>query len=353
MTNKKIILPIITLFIILIWVLTYSFLNKNNINSTSKKTQELKYSSKRNEISLSDIYNSYLNNDYKTNNEVLLKWQDFLKNLNKNNSSKITNVVDWWITLEYLNELVKNYSEYKRNFTLKLNISDYITKKPISNWIVYLNWVKLWEFKNWNFEWKFPWLMWIELFNITVRSWEYWDWFLVLNSINSNWNLLMWDLLLKKSQTKKVDLSKDLSIEFNIFSIKLNNCSLVDKNWTCYNKIANLKTNYISSKEANNNYLSLNMNALDNNNLVYLRSWWMAFLEFITDNWEILQLKNWETFDLTYKITQFDIDNMWELSDTNWYWYFDKNAWIWLKSEAKWIIDNKNLTITFKADKLY
>lgn len=359
MKNKKIlIIPVVIIFLLL--VILYLSLNKNNaITSTLNsgntwKTTQLNFSKLRNEITLNDISKVYLDNNYKTNNELLKKSQDFLKKLNLNNNSKITNVVDWWITLEYLNSVSKGFKDYTRNFQLELNISDNITKKPISSWVVYVNWVKLWEFKDWVFKQNFAWFTWIEVFNITIRSWDYWDWFLVLNSINSSWELLVWNILLKKSEQREIDLSKDENITFNNFSLELKKCSLADNSWNCFNKTAKLKANYISSYEANNNLLTLNMNALDSqNNSVYLKSWWMAFLEFITDSWEILQLKNWETFKLTYKITQNDIDNMWELSQNNWYWYYDKNAWIWLKSNAKWTIDTTNKTITFIADKLY
>lgn len=152
----------------------------------------------RNEITLDDI--DSISFDYsEPKNELLKIWKKFNDNLNSSKKFEITENINWWIEFENLEkEIEKVPEELKRNFTLELEILDYKTNKAINNWKIFVNQVKLWDFKNGKFEKDFSWIKWIEKFSIMVRAEWYGDWFITLNSINSEWSYLVWKSIFKR-----------------------------------------------------------------------------------------------------------------------------------------------------------
>jgi hypothetical protein len=324
----------------------------NNISNESIKTQ-------REEISLDDISKIYGLENYTPKNKIEEYWVKFIKELNKLNKTTFVDNINWWIDIDSLDNVVLKYpKDLVRNFNLELTIKDFKTKNNIEDWMVYLNWVKLWSFKDWKFNWKFKWLKWIEKFNILIRSKWFWDWFLVLNSINSEWTLLMWNIFLKKSTEKEIKIWEKQEIILNDTIIWLNECSIVNKKWECVKWIVKLKINHITWKEANNYELSLNRDALTKEwEIVKLLSGGMSYIDFIDENWEILKLRKWEKIKISYKITKKDIElmsnkKMWTW-DKEWYWFYDKNKWIRLEWTWNYILDKDKMLWTVETANLY
>lgn len=257
-----------------------------------------------------------------------------------------------WYSINKLNTILKDYKNVV-SYDVELNIYDFLDKSLVKNGQVYINWFYLWEFQDGKFVWTFKWLKNIELFNVVIKSKDYWDGFVTLNAINSRGTLLFSDVYLKKAEKKKIILPTTQTIVLKNFRMKFPDCALISRLWECYRWSVEVKSNYIFWEDVNLNKLSLNMSALSQWEIVTLKSWWMAFVEFITENWEILKLKENTTYELVYDVLQSDIDNMSETGNTNWFWYYDKIKWIWLQSKVTWVVNKEAKTITFQANKLY
>lgn len=351
--KSKLQITLLSIFLVLFIAFFYFLSKDKNSDILDFSNPILSKNSTNSSYSIDEITKIYSNT---------LTWWKLVNSLEFKFIKEISNSFSWDLNISNtsnsgysISKLDTILSNYKNTLTynIELNILDYSTKLYIWEWQVYINWFYIWDFKDWKFNWTFKWLKNIELFNIVVKSKNYWDWFLTLNAINSNWTLLLSDVLLKKAEIKNITLPNTWEISFNNFKIKLPECALVDNSWNCFKWKVDIKTNYISSDEANSSKLSLNMKALNDWNVAYLKSWWMAFIDFITPTREILKLKDNTTYELTYNISQDDIENMWEIWWTNWFWYYDKLKWLWLKSSAIWVINKETKTITFQADKLY
>jgi len=313
----------------------------------------------REEISLDDISKIYALEDYNPKNKLEEYWTKFIKELNESNKTTFVDNINWWTNVSLLNDVISKYPKnLVRNFNLELTIKDFKSKKNIENWLVYLNWIKLWNFKDWKFNWEFKWLKWIEKFVITIRSNWYWDAFVVLNSLNSNWSLLLWEVYLKPSKEKEISLWTKQKIEFNNTIIELNECSIVDSKWNCVKWNVKLKVNFIAWDEANNYMVSLNREAITKEwDIVTLTSWWMSFIDFIWEDWEIYKLKSWEKINISYKVSDKDIEKMadrkyWEWKK-EWYWWYDKTSWIWREAKANYSLDKENKIWTATVSNLY
>lgn len=314
----------------------------------------------RNEITLDDI--DSISFDYsEPKNELLKIWKKFNDNLNSSKKFEITENINWWIEFENLEkEIEKVPEELKRNFTLELEILDYKTNKAINNWKIFVNQVKLWDFKNGKFEKDFSWIKWIEKFSIMVRAEWYGDWFITLNSINSEWSYLVWKVYLKElnfNETIKLT-NKELKLEDNDIILKIKPCQLINNSWECHRWDVKAKINFITANDVNNSNTSLNMKAITKEGeIVYLQSGWMAFTDFITNTWEILQLKKGEKIEITYKVdkqTILDMENeFYGWNKKNGYWLYDKNKNIWLEKEAEIILDKENKTWTAIVSEIY
>lgn len=344
----------------------WEVLKIDNHSEVKKELSKEEIKKQRWEISLDDLdlLLAWENLEWKEDNELFQKWKEFLKNLDKTQEYKVTERIDWGIELKnFEKEIAKIPENLKREINLDLDIVDYKTKEKISSWVVYMNKIRLWEFTNWKFEKKFYWPIWIEQFKIMVRNPEYGDWFLNLNSINSNWSLIIWEIYLKKAVVvKNFDLDKDVDYSWENLNFSMEKCSLVDKNDNCYRWKVEVKINHIFWQEVNNWDVSLNMKALTKEwKLLALRSWGMAFIDFITDEWDILQLKKWKEFVISYKQTKKDTENMtnfpnetWVIDPKSWYWWYDKNRWLWIETKAENIVrDIKNHTWTAIVKELY
>lgn len=292
-------------------------------------------------------------------NELLQKGKKFLDNLNATEKDKITEKVDWWIKFsDFENEIGKVSDNLKREINLEIDIFDYKTKEKVSSWVVYMNKIRLWEFTNWKFEKNFYWPIWIEQFKIMVRTENYWDWFLNINSINSNGSLIIWEVYLKKATiVKDFDLDKNIDYKWENLNFSFDKCSLV-KDWECFNWKTDLKINFVKWEEVNNYDVSLNMKALTKEwKIVNLQSWGMAFLDFITKDWDILKLKDWKNIKITYKVTEEDIKSMginktWK-NMKNGYWWYNKNRWLWIEWESNFLLDKTNKTWSIITPNLY
>lgn len=311
------------------------------------------------EISLDNISRLYVDEFYKPKNELEKVWKKFIEELDKFEWDKITDNINWWITKDFQEKQLEKYSKILiRNFNLELTIKDSKTKENIKQWDVYVNGVIVWKFQEWKFVWKFSWLKWIENFNIMIRTLEYWDWFINLNSLNSEWSLLMWDVLLKKAQVEEVELWKKQELKINNTIIWLNKCTIVDKAWDCVKWKIKIKINHITWSEANNYEVSLNRKAITKEwKIVELESWWMSYINFIGEDWENLKVWEWELIKIWYNITKEDIatmsnKKMWS-GKNEWYWYYDKNKSIWMEWTADFILDKENMTWTVETVNLY
>lgn len=315
---------------------------------------------KRLELSLNDISMMYVSDNYDSDNQIAKEWFRLINTLKSYSWSRLTDSIDSWISIDYLNNILNSFSDnLKRKIKFRFSIIDSENNKPINNGLVYVNWIKLWEFSNWKYEWTIDWLRWIEKFNVVIRSESYGDWFLEINSLNSKGSLLLWNISLKKAKLRNINLWKKQDISFNDTIIWLEECSIVNKNWECYNWSVKLKLTHITWEEANNRSVSLNMQALNDAwEIVNLVSWWMSFIDFISDTWEILKLKDWEKIKISYKVSDQDIKTMSDKkysswSTGEWYRWYDKNSWIWRGSEANYFLDIENKLWTAEVSDLY
>lgn len=341
--------------------------NKNNDIEINNSYDELisninidKINQLRSENNLDDITMFYINNEYNWNNSLLKLWKKFLDNLEWKNKVNFVDNINWGLNLRNLDDELKTIdNDLIRKFNLKLKAYDYSTKQLIEeNAYIYVNWINIWEMQNWNFVWTFEWLKWIEKFNILLRSNNYWDWIITLNSLNSEWSLLKWDFYLKKAQIYDIDLSTEQNIDFWDFELWIDKCDIVTKNDECYDKIVKIKANFIDWGDANTWKISINMNAIDQEwELTYLKSGWMAFIDIIDSDGNILKIKDWKTLKITYHVSEDDIirmdNNSYWSWDNNWYWWYDKIQWIWKKLEASITLDREKNIWTAEISKLY
>lgn len=298
-------------------------------------------------------------------NPILKNWVSFLRDLKQKEESKVTEKVNWWISYDdYQKAILSTEKKYIREFTLVIDFKDYKTWEKIKTWNLYLNNIKFWEIKDWTFKTDFKWPIWIEKFVLMARVDWYWDWFLNLNSLNSDWSILHWEMYLKKSIEKEVILwEKDLfiwDIDKNNFALKIPACSLVDSKWKCFKWKVKVKSNYISWEDVNEGKVALNMDAITKDwNYIILYSWWMAFNDFIAEDWSILKLWKWKKITVIYKMTEEWMRDFWDLwteqwdSFYNWYWWYDKNDMIWKEGEAKSFLDIENKHWVSETENLY
>lgn len=325
----------------------------------TKKIKEDKLDTMRENISPDDI--SLMQTEAYTwsKNPLSDLWNTFISSLKNSEEDKLTDNKNWWISAETLEkELGEIPENFKRKFELELDIYDFTTKEKISSWTVYVNGINLWNFEKWKAIKKFEWLKWIESFDILIRSDNYWDAMLHLNSLNSEGKLLIGEVAMKKAIIEEKEIGKTQEIKIPWVSIKLNECSLVTKSWDCYKWKAQVKINFVSWKEANEWQVSLNRKALTKEwQIVYLQSWGMAFVDFINSDWDFLKLKNWEKIEISYKINDEDIQNMEQKKygngEKNWYWWYDKNSSLWKEENAKISLDTENKTWTAEVSHLY
>lgn len=152
--------------------------------------------------------------------------------------------------------------------------------------------------------------------------------------------------------------NKELKLEDNDIILKIKPCQLINNSWECHRWDVKAKINFITANDVNNSNTSLNMKAITKEGeIVYLQSGWMAFTDFITNTWEILQLKKGEKIEITYKVdkqTILDMENeFYGWNKKNGYWLYDKNKNIWLEKEAEIILDKENKTWTAIVSEIY
>lgn len=314
----------------------------------------------RSEITLEDIDLINFSKNENEKNNLLTAWKKFVENLEKAKQSDLTKNIDGWISFQNLENEIKKVPEIlKKNVNLELEIFDFETKKIIENWIIFVNGVNLWEFKNGKFQKDFTWFKWIESFTVMVRVPSYWDWFIRLNSVNTDWTYLSEKIYLKKLNTeKKLKLDKEAIYEDKNLIVKIPECSLVDSEGNCYRWDVETKINFISAEDVNKKRISLNMVAITKEwKIEDLESGGMAFTEFITPAWEILQLWKNKTMEITYKVDEETIKSMenelWWQWQKNGYWLYDKNKNIWLEKEAEIKLDKENKTWTAIVSEIY
>ena len=373
MLKKLIILALMSIFLVSCFGKKEDMKNNSNswnIDNWPKVTYDWvdiniskdKLDSQREEISLYDI--DLLLNWGDVKNPLLEAGKKFKENLEKTKKSDLTKRIDWWIEFEdFENELKKFPDELKREFTLALDIIDSKTWEKIPKWNVYMNGIKFWEFENWKFEKDFHWPKWIEKFDIIVRTTDYWDAFITLSSLNLEWSYLLWEVKLKKLDVnEKVNIWEEESkVKDKWFTVNIPDCSLVDSEWKCYKWEVTAKMNFMNWSDVNdveNNNLSLNMKALTKEwKIVYLTSWWMAFTDFVTNNWEILSVKKNGKIEITYNVTDDEIrvmeTNLYWAWAKNTYWLYDKNKNLWLEKEAEIKLDKENKTWTAIVSEIY
>ena len=324
------------------------------IESSKEKIAENRFNISADDIDLLAFSNT------EPENSLLKAWKKFLENIDSTKKADLTKRVDWWIEFEYfMKEAEKLPVEIKRDFDLNLEILDSKTGEKIKKWSIYLNWIKFWNFENWEFKKSFVWPKWIEKFSIMGRADGYGDGFLVLNSFNWEGSFLGWELKLKKLDLeKKISLDKWTKIDSDTISINIPTCSLVDNEGKCFKWNVTTKVNFIKWEDVNSNEnISLNMRAITKEwKIVNLESGGMAFTDFISDNWDILQVKNWDKIEITYKVSPDDIalmqsDFFW--NEKNGYWLYDKNKNIWIEKEAEIKIDPENNTWTAIVSDIY
>lgn len=333
-------------------IVTYSWINVD--------ISEKNLSKERSEIKLDDIEWINFSNEEKEKNNLLALWKEFIKNIEKTKKFDLTEHEKGWVSFEDLeNEAEKIPEDLKKDIDLELKIFDFENKKSVKNWTIFVNGVNLWEFKDWKFQKEFLWPKWIENFTIMVRSPGYWDAFLKVNSINTEWSYLFGEIKLKKlDYSEKVKLDKEVKIENKNIIVKIPECSLVKADWECYKWEAEAKINFISADDVNQKRVSLNMKAMTKEgNIVELQSGWMAFTDFVTSDWQILKVWKWKTVEITYKVDEKTISDMentlYGQGQKNGYWLYDKNKNIWLEKDAKIKLDKKNKTWTAVVSEIY
>lgn len=372
MSKQKIIYSVIFIlllhfFIIWCWKKENSLSEKskkqeislNEYEKITKKIKENKVSLLRENISPKDISLMQVWAYTGTINELANLGLTFISALQNSVEDKLTDNKDWGISLETLNkELEKIPENFKRNFNIELDIFDASSREKIDSGTIYINGVNLWKFEKWKIKTSLHWLKWIEKFDILVRSEKYGDAMISLNSLNSEWELLLWEIFMKKAIVENKEIGKVQELKFPWVSLKLGKCSLIEKSWECYKGKTQVKVNFISWKEANEWQTSINRKALTKEGkIIELQSGGMAFFEFITQKWEILKLKEWETLEISYDINDEDIKNMemekYGNGEKNGYWWYDKNTSLWREETAKIILDTKNKLWKAEISHLY
>lgn len=352
MDKQKLKIILISIWIIILMLISLLFVLKDKSIVNINKLENKKI------ISLLDYDEANLLYQNKTSDKLSKKEIELI-NYVFDSENKLNVNFSWWLTNNSLENKSNELWLILADYDLSLELVDYKTKKEINSWIVYVNNINIWEFKNGKFNWTFKWIKWIELFNILVRSNDYADWFIKLNSLNSASNFLYWTILLKKSEFIDINLSNWLDFKSNNFSINWEKCSIINKNNTCFSWKAKFRYNFISWNEANNYELSLaEMKAIDNWKIVTLQSWWMTFIDILDENWTYLNIAEDKSVEITYKVTNNDINDMekyqnnWQLKN-DWYWFFDKNSMLWIKKKAEIKLDKNNLTWTAKIKEIY
>lgn len=348
----KLVYGSIVIFVI-IWIIIWFYLNKNSspiVDKINNKEKQIK---------------SLVNYDganllYLTKNSSKLSQKELnLINYVFDSDNKLNSNFSWGLTKKSIENKSRELGLVLADYNLSLELIDYKTKKEINSWTIYINNINVWEFKDGEFNWSFKWIKWIELFNILVRSNNYSDWFIKLNSLNSASNYLYWTVFLKKTEFTEINLSNWIDFKSNTFSIKWDKCSIVNKDNTCFYWKAKFRYNFISWDEANNYQLSLaEMKATYNWKIATLYSWWMTFIDLLDDDWNYLNVAKDKNIEISYKVSKSDMENMkkfqnaWQLKN-DWYWFFDKNSMLWIKKEAEIKLDENNLTWTAKIKEIY
>ncbi|EKE29390.1 MAG: hypothetical protein ACD_2C00182G0015 [uncultured bacterium (gcode 4)] len=284
--------------------------------------------------------------------------RDFLKKLWE--SGDVTSSVDGWVSYDQYKKLISEYSWTKNEYSIEIDAVDYETNSFIGSGSLYVNGVKIWNLDKWKYIWDFEWPKWAELFNFMIRTSWYWDWFLTMNALNSNWNLLLWTIKMKKSESRTVNLDKDQRISFKDFSIYVPHCSLVSESQECFSGEASIEAVFVTWDEANSRKISLwNMRAIIWDwKIGWLISGWMAFIEFKDKDWNYLKVWNGKTVTVSYKVSEDDITRMKSVigkmnwSD-DWYWFFDKRTSLWEKRDAKITLNEKELTWSAEVGEIY
>lgn len=344
------------LFFLIIGIFYKNFILNNDTNYKNDNNIVLNKNIEnlRNDIKINDLI--YPNNDNKkiSDNILYKNLVDFNLYLKNNSNKTLINNIYWWLEKEKFDKYLKNIDEkYLRNFNLSLEIYDENNKIITQSWTIYVNNVNIWNFENWEFNKNFDWFLWLEYFNILIRSNDYNDWFITLNSLYSEWNQLYAKVYLKKANFIDIDLSKDNNLKLKNYSISVPKCTFFDENKKCITSKIRLKSTYFSWNEVNNWDFSLNMKALDSKNkIVTLYSWWMAFNEFIYND-KILTPDINSKIEITYNISPEEIKNMQLNNLSNWYWYYDKNLWLWKFLDLSWEIDLSNNTFKIKTNIIY
>ena len=174
---------------------------------------------------------------------------------------------------------------------------------------------------------------------------------------------MLWEVKLKKLDVnEKVNIWEEESkVKDKWLTVNIPDCSLVDSEWKCYKWEVTAKMNFMNWSDVNdveNNNLSLNIKALTKEwKIVYLTSWWMAFTDFVTNNWEILSVKKNGKIEITYNVTDDEIrvmeTNLYWAWAKNTYWLYDKNKNLWLEKEAEIKLDKENKTWTAIVSEIY
>ncbi|NUJ98181.1 hypothetical protein HGA92_05350 [Candidatus Gracilibacteria bacterium] len=325
----------------------------------TKKIKEDKLDTMRENISPDDISLMQIDAYTGSKNPLSDLGNTFISSLKNSEEDKLTDNKNGGISVQTLEkELGEIPENFKRKFELELDIYDFTTKEKISSGTVYVNGVNLGSFEKGKATKKFEWLKGIESFDILIRSDNYGDAMLHLNSLNSEGKLLIGEVAMKKAIIEEKEIGKTQEIKIPGVSIKLNECSLVTKSGDCYKGKAQVKINFVSGKEANEGQVSLNRKALTKEGkIVYLQSGGMAFVDFINSDGDFLKLKNGEKIEISYKINDEDIQNMEQKKygngEKNGYWWYDKNSSLWKEENAKISLDIKNKTWTAKVSHLY
>ena len=338
--------------------------------SEDEKNYVIENKKERFEISQDDVQDAILDpskisNERLEKSPILKNWVNFLKDLKNQEKIKVTDRIDGWIEYsDFEKSLLNSDQKYLREKYLELKIIDKDTKQSVKSGQVYLNNIKFWEFKNWEFIKEFKWPLWIERFVVMVRADWYGDAFSSLNTLYNDWAVIYQRFSLKKSIEKNISLddkeAKIWNLQKDDFALDIPKCSLVDSTWKCFRWEVKVKSHYISWEDVNSADTSLNMRAITKEwKYSKLYSWWMAFNDFITKDWEILKLWDGKKFKVIYKLTNEMLKEFSDIWKEKWeylksgYWWYDKNAQIWREWDWIWYLDKENKTWTVETEYLY
>lgn len=338
--------------------------------SEDEKNYVIENKKERFEISQDDVQDAILDpskisNERLEKSPILKNWVNFLKDLKNQERIKVTDRIDGWIEYSDFEKSLSNSDQkYLREKYLELKIIDKDTKQPVKSGQVYLNNIKFWEFKNWEFTKEFKWPLWIERFVVMVRADWYGDAFSSLNTLYNDGAVIYQRFSLKKSIEKNISLdhkeAKIWNLQKDDFALDIPKCSLVDSTWKCFRWEVKVKSHYISWEDVNSADTSLNMRAITKEwKYSKLYSWWMAFNDFITKDWEILKLWDGKKFKVIYKLTDEMLKEFSDIWKEKWeylksgYWWYDKNAQIWREWDWIWYLDKENKTWTVETEYLY